>query len=166
MKTVRIAAAQTLEYRENVEAALTCALDMIRQAEAEGVRLLCFRRRSLGRGRTAGSLTGLVGSLDLFRGNFYFDHIWSYKPEAVMSTISVADAKAGFAGLVEAAANGEFVTITRHGKPAAVLVSVEAAEAAKKALNKPRPNFGDFLLTFPGGVELERNPSKMRDADL
>ncbi|MGO8264184.1 prevent-host-death protein, partial [Rhizobium ruizarguesonis] len=30
----------------------------------------------------------------------------------------------------------------------------------------PRPNFGDFLLTFPGGVELERNPSKMLDIDL
>ena len=86
--------------------------------------------------------------------------------ESVMSTISVAEAKAGFAGLVDEAANGEFVTITRHGKPAAVLVSVEAAEAAKKALNKPRPNFGDFLLSFPGGVEPERNPSKMRDADL
>ncbi|MBY3595974.1 type II toxin-antitoxin system Phd/YefM family antitoxin [Rhizobium bangladeshense] len=83
-----------------------------------------------------------------------------------MSTISVADAKAGFAGLVDEAAKGEFVTITRHGKPAAVLVSVEAAEAARKALSKPRPNFGDFLLTFPGGVELERNPSKLRDTDL
>lgn len=42
MKTVRIAAAQTLEYRENVEAALTSALEMIRQAEAAGARLLCF----------------------------------------------------------------------------------------------------------------------------
>ncbi len=42
MKTVRIAAAQTLEYRENVEAALTCALHMIRKAEAEDARLLCF----------------------------------------------------------------------------------------------------------------------------
>jgi predicted amidohydrolase len=42
MKTVRIAAAQTLEYRENVEAALTCALHMIRKAETEGARLLCF----------------------------------------------------------------------------------------------------------------------------
>ncbi len=88
------------------------------------------------------------------------------KREGIMSTISVAEAKAGFASLVDEAANGEFVTITRHGKPAAVLVSVEAAEAARKALNKPRPNFGDFLLSFPGGVELERNPSKMRDADL
>ncbi len=42
MKTVRIAAAQTPDYRENVEAALTCALAMIRQAEASGARLLCF----------------------------------------------------------------------------------------------------------------------------
>ena len=83
-----------------------------------------------------------------------------------MSTMSVAEAKAGFAGLVDDAAKGEFVTITRHGKAAAVLVSVEAAEAARKALKKPRPNFGDFLLTFPGGVELERNPAPMRDADL
>jgi len=83
-----------------------------------------------------------------------------------MSTISVAEAKAGFANLVDEAANGDFVTITRHGKPAAVLVSVEAAEAAKKALEKPKPNFGDFLLTFPGGVDLDRSSSKMRDVDL
>ena len=83
-----------------------------------------------------------------------------------MSTVSVADAKAGFAALVDEAASGEFVTITRHGKPAAVLVSVEAADAAKKVLEKPRPNFGDFLLTFPGGVAFARNPSKSRDVDL
>jgi len=83
-----------------------------------------------------------------------------------MSTISVADAKAGFANLVDQAASGEFVTITRHGKAAAVLVSVEAADAARKALKRPRANFGDFLLTFPGGVDLKRNPSKMRDVDL
>jgi prevent-host-death family protein len=83
-----------------------------------------------------------------------------------MSNVSVAEAKAGFAGLVDEAAKGEFVTITRHGKPAAVIVSVEAAEAAKKALMKPRANFGDFLLTFPGGAEVERDHSNMRDADL
>ncbi|WJH38771.1 type II toxin-antitoxin system Phd/YefM family antitoxin (plasmid) [Aliirhizobium terrae] len=83
-----------------------------------------------------------------------------------MSNISVAEAKAGFAGLVDEAAKGEFVTITRHGKPAAVIVSVEAAEAAKKALMKPRANFGDFLLTFPGGADVGRDHSSMRDADL
>ncbi|TDK29887.1 type II toxin-antitoxin system Phd/YefM family antitoxin [Rhizobium deserti] len=83
-----------------------------------------------------------------------------------MSSISVAEAKAGFAGLVDEAAKGEFVTITRHGKPAAVIVSVEAAEVAKRALKKPRANFGDFLLTFPGGADLERDHSSMRDVDL
>lgn len=83
-----------------------------------------------------------------------------------MSSMSVAEAKAGFATLVDEAARGEFVTITRHGKPAAVLVSVEAAEAAQKALKTPRPNFGDFLLAYPGGIDLERNPSSLRDADL
>ena len=82
-----------------------------------------------------------------------------------MSTVSLRDAKAGFSNLVDEAIKGEFVTITRHGKPVAALVSIEAAEAAKKALKKPRPNFGDYLMAFPGGVELDRNPSKMRDAD-
>ncbi len=83
-----------------------------------------------------------------------------------MSSISVAEAKAGLASLVDEAARGEFVTITRQGKPAAVIVSVEAAEVAKKALNRPRANFGDFLLTFPGGADLERDHSKVRDVDL
>jgi len=83
-----------------------------------------------------------------------------------MSTMSVAEAKAGFAGLVDEAASGEFVTITRHGKPAAVLVSVEAAEAAKKAMKRPRPNFGEFLMTYPGPAEVERNPAPMREIDL
>jgi len=82
-----------------------------------------------------------------------------------MSTVSLRDAKAGFSNLVDEAIKGEFVTITRHGKPVAALVSIEAAEAAKKALKKARPNFGDYLMAFPGGVELDRNPSKMRDAD-
>lgn len=42
MKTVRIAAAQTLEYREDIEAALTCAADLAAQAEAKGASLLVF----------------------------------------------------------------------------------------------------------------------------
>lgn len=82
-----------------------------------------------------------------------------------MSTVSLRDAKAGFSNLVDEAIKGEFVTITRHGKPVAALVSIEAAEAAKKTMNKSRPNFGEYLMTFPGGVELERSPSKMRDID-
>ena len=40
--TVRIAAAQTLEFREDIEAALACAADFAARAEAEGAALLCF----------------------------------------------------------------------------------------------------------------------------
>src|SRR3569832_821873 len=42
MKTVRIAAAQTVEYREHIEAALICVADVAARAEAEGASLLCF----------------------------------------------------------------------------------------------------------------------------
>lgn len=78
----------------------------------------------------------------------------------------MTDAKAGFAAPVDKAESGEVVTITRHGKPVAVLVSVDAAEAARKAITKPQTNFGEFLMSFPGGIELERNTSVMRDVDL
>jgi predicted amidohydrolase len=42
MKTVRIAAAQTAEYREDVDAALNCVEDVAARAETEGASLLCF----------------------------------------------------------------------------------------------------------------------------
>ena len=42
MNNIRIAAAQTLEYREDVDAALVAALDFAARAEAAGARLLCF----------------------------------------------------------------------------------------------------------------------------
>jgi predicted amidohydrolase len=42
MKTVRIAAAQTVEFREDIEAALNCVADVVARAEAEGASLLCF----------------------------------------------------------------------------------------------------------------------------
>ena len=82
-----------------------------------------------------------------------------------MSTVSLKDAKAGFSGLVDEAVKGEFVTITRHGKPVAALVSVEAAEVARKALGKKRPGLVAYLRTFPGGA-FERNRSPSRAVDL
>jgi predicted amidohydrolase len=42
MKSVRIAAAQTPEFRDDVEEALACAADFIARAESEGAALLCF----------------------------------------------------------------------------------------------------------------------------
>ncbi|MDF3215461.1 type II toxin-antitoxin system Phd/YefM family antitoxin [Mesorhizobium sp. M7A.F.Ca.CA.001.09.2.1] len=80
-----------------------------------------------------------------------------------MKTMQVREAKAGFSALVEAAENGEPTIITKHGKPAAAIVSVEDMQ---KLYPVKRRNFGEFLLTYPGGIELERNPSPSRDIDL
>ncbi|MGV3550055.1 type II toxin-antitoxin system Phd/YefM family antitoxin [Rhizobium sp.] len=88
-----------------------------------------------------------------------------------MASISLKDAKASFSQVVDQAASGEFVTITRHGRPAAVLVSPGIAEAAKKALGKSRPNLVDYLKSFPADVDLDdevfaRNPAPSREVEL
>jgi prevent-host-death family protein len=82
-----------------------------------------------------------------------------------MSTINLKDAKAGFSGLVDRALEGEFVTITRHGKPVAALVSIEAAEIARKAMQRKRPGLVAYLKTFPGG-DFKRNDTPSRDVEL
>ncbi len=83
----------------------------------------------------------------------------------IMLTINLRDAKAGFSSLVDEAVKGEIVTITRHGKPVAALVSVEAAEIARKALERKRAGLASYLRTFPGG-EFTRNRAPSRDIDL
>lgn len=82
-----------------------------------------------------------------------------------MSTLSLKDAKAGLSAYVDEAIRGEFATITRHGKPVAVLVALAAAEITRKALNRTRPSLASHLQKFPGG-EFERNGSPSRDVGL
>ncbi len=82
-----------------------------------------------------------------------------------MLTISLKDAKAGFSNLVDGAARGEFVTITRHGKPVAALVSVEAAEIALKPMERKHAGFVAYLRTFPGG-QFDRSRSPTQDVEL
>jgi prevent-host-death family protein len=82
-----------------------------------------------------------------------------------MLTINLKDAKAGFSSLVDGVIRGEFVTITRHGKPVAALVSVEAAEIARKAIERKRSGLVAYLRTFPGG-EFERNRAPSRDVEI
>ena len=82
-----------------------------------------------------------------------------------MRAINLRDAKAGFSSLVDEAIKGKIVTITRHGKPVAALVSVEAAEIARKTLDRKRAGLVSYLRTFPGG-DLGRNRSPSRDVEL
>lgn len=88
-----------------------------------------------------------------------------------MTTISLKDAKASFSHVVDQAAAGEFVTITRHGRAAAVVVSVKVAEAARKAIRSGRPSLVQYLKTFPADFDptddvFSRNPAPSREVDL
>jgi prevent-host-death family protein len=85
-----------------------------------------------------------------------------------MKTMQVREAKASLSAVVEAAQNGEPTVITKHGKAAAMVVPI--AEGQKlypddRDRQKQR-DFVDFLLTYPGGIELERNESPSREVDF
>lgn len=76
--------------------------------------------------------------------------------------MQIRDAKAGFSALVEAARQGRPTTITRHGRPAAVIVPVEDA---RKLYPEEEPSFGDFLLGFPGPLDIERDETPLCSPD-
>lgn len=82
-----------------------------------------------------------------------------------MSTINLRAAKPQFLRLVDEVIRGGFVTITRHGKPVAALVPVEAAEIVRRAIEQNRSGLVSCLKTFPGGA-FDRNPSPSRDVEL
>ncbi|WP_414039751.1 type II toxin-antitoxin system Phd/YefM family antitoxin [Acidithiobacillus sp. M4-SHS-6] len=84
----------------------------------------------------------------------------------MMLTVNVKDAKAKLSSIVNEAINGEFVTITRHGKPVAALVSIEVAEKARKAMEPKRMRLVDYLRTFPGDDAFERNRTPSRDIEI
>lgn len=80
-----------------------------------------------------------------------------------MNVLRLRDAKASLSAVVEAAERGEATTITKHGRPAAVVVSVEAA---RRLYADARPDFADLLLAIPHPIDIERDQSPLRDADL
>lgn len=79
-----------------------------------------------------------------------------------MKTMQAREAKASFSLLIEAASRGEPTTITKHGRPTAVVISMADAER----LFGDQKSFGRHLLAFPGGIEFERDPSPPREVDL
>jgi len=80
-----------------------------------------------------------------------------------MDSVQIRDAKAKFSALVEAAERGQPTTITRHGRPAAVVVPVEDA---RRLYPENRPSLVDLLLSFPGDIEFERDETPLREVDL
>jgi|EndMetStandDraft_4_1072995.scaffolds.fasta_scaffold1886365_2 prevent-host-death family protein len=80
-----------------------------------------------------------------------------------MRTVPVREAKAKFSELIDAAEKGEEIMITRHGKPAAVIIS--GMKSAQAAPVKPK-SFVDFLMEFPGGSAFERSAMPSRETDF
>ena len=80
-----------------------------------------------------------------------------------MQVIPIREARASFSALVEAAELGCPTTITRYGRPVAVLVSVADAE---RLYPTARPSFTDLLFAFPGRADFERDQTPLREVDL
>lgn len=83
-----------------------------------------------------------------------------------MKQFNLREAKAKLSSIIDTVEQtGEHVTVTRHGKPVAMLVPVEAPE---KLEEKPVDNtaFIEHLLSFPGPLEIDRRTGDFRDIDL
>jgi len=80
-----------------------------------------------------------------------------------MKSLPLRNAKASLSAVVEAAERGEATTITKHGRPAAVVVPV--ADAGR-LYPEDRPSFAALLMAIPHELETERDSWPLREVDL
>ena len=79
---------------------------------------------------------------------------------------SVQDAKNRFSEVVEAARRAP-QTVTKHGKPAVVVVGVAEYDRLRRLERARAPSFADLLLAMPqDDGEFPRDKVRMRDLDL
>ena len=77
---------------------------------------------------------------------------------------SVQDAKNRFSEVVEAAQRKP-QTVTKHGKPAVVVVAADEYERLRKLQHLKVPSFAELLLAMPtDGGEFERLEGRMRES--
>lgn len=79
---------------------------------------------------------------------------------------SVQDAKNRFSVVVEAARHAP-QTVTKHGKPAVVVVDVDEYERLRHLEQAQAPSFAEMLLAMPqDDGEFERSRVKPRDLEF
>ncbi|MBF0167278.1 MAG: type II toxin-antitoxin system Phd/YefM family antitoxin [Alphaproteobacteria bacterium] len=77
---------------------------------------------------------------------------------------SVQDAKSHFSSLVDAARQGEPQTVTKHGKPAVVVVDAQEFERLRQIEKASAPSFTELLLAMPkDDGEFDRLVGDLRD---
>jgi antitoxin Phd len=82
-------------------------------------------------------------------------------------TWSLQDAENRFSAVVNAASRGEPQVVTKHGKPAVVVVSAEQYERLRDIERAQAPSFSQRLLAMPTDDEaFEPLGTELRDAGL
>jgi prevent-host-death family protein len=76
-----------------------------------------------------------------------------------MRRLQLREAKAALSAVVDAAERGEATTITRHGRPAAVVVPVVDAD---RLYAETAPDFAELLLSIPASFDTTRSRSRLR----
>jgi antitoxin Phd len=76
-----------------------------------------------------------------------------------MKTVQLREAKARFSALVEAAEKGESTIVTKNGRPAAMVVPIEAR---LRVQSEGKPSFADWLMSMPHDIPIRRNRSRAR----
>lgn len=79
--------------------------------------------------------------------------------------LKLEDAKARFSAVVAAALSGSPQTVTKRGKPAVVVLSVEDYERLLTQAKTRRDSFSEHLLRVPD-FELADRTLEVRDIDL
>jgi prevent-host-death family protein len=80
---------------------------------------------------------------------------------------SLQDAKNRFSAVVEAAIKGAPQRVTRRGKPAVMVISVEEYERLHQLERAAAPTFTDLLLAMPrDDSEFERSSIRPRAIDF
>lgn len=80
-----------------------------------------------------------------------------------MKTLQLRDAKATLSALIEAAERGEATLVTKHGRPAAMIVPIEAG---RRIYESDRPSFASLLMALPHELEAERDKRGPHEVDL
>ena len=80
-----------------------------------------------------------------------------------MRSMRLRDAKASLSAVVETAERGEATMITKHGRPAAVVVPIGDA---RRLYPTEKPSFAELLMSIPVDLEIERDTTPLREVDL
>ena len=80
-----------------------------------------------------------------------------------MNTLQIREAKANFSALVADAERGLPTLITRHGRPSAMVVPLEAGE---RLYPVDTPSLAAYLLGMPAPLKTQRDMTPLRDVEL